>query len=65
MTVLVQTLEVLWCWLLLFVCLFDVVLSGEAAVGHKCAPLLQWATLKMQKAKADEQLFKTSSSNGE
>lgn len=68
MTVLVKTLEVQWGWLLLFVCLFDVVfvvLPGEAAVRHKCAPLLQWATLKMQKAKADEQLFKMSSSNGE
>lgn len=41
------------------------VLPGEADVRDKCAPLLQWATLKMQKAKADEQLLKTSSSNGE
>lgn len=68
MTVLVKTLEVLWGWLLLSVCLFVVVfvvLSRKAAGRHKCAPLLQWATLKMQKAKADEQLVKRSSSNGE
>lgn len=64
MTVLVKTLEVLWGWLLFFYVVF-VVLSCEADVRHKCAPLLQWATLKMQKAKADEKLLKTSSSNGE
>lgn len=53
--------------LVVVACLFDVVfvLSRETDVRHKCAPLLQWATLKMQKAKADEQLFKMSSSNGE
>lgn len=57
MTVLVQTLEVQFCFFLWF---------READMRHKCAPpLLQWATLKMEKAKADEQLSKKSSSSGE
>lgn len=56
MTVLVKTLEVL---LLVFFWF------READLRHKCAPLLQWATLKMEKAKADEKLSKKSSSSGE
>lgn len=62
MTILVRTLEVL---LFLLLCFRQILSTTGPWLSPACPPLLQWATLKMQKANADERTLKASASNGE